>query len=255
MRALIYIQVFLALVFVLPASGQNDTTENSYVVNDTLKEDLGLFIHDEVLDISLRFDITEYRNKKPKDEYLKAIFTYHFNDKDSINKEIRLKSRGEFRNEYCDFPPIRLNLKKTDVVKEELKDVEKMKLVTHCMSGNEEYILKEYLIYKLYNILTDTSFRVRLLRIKYINTHKKSKPIIAYGFLIEPLNLLGDRINPIPQLSCSNSERYKPSFSCRYFAICYLLFFIRFKITHKKTVLSIIENGFTVFQSCHAILR
>jgi hypothetical protein len=186
------------MVFVLPAFSQNDTTENSYVVNDTLKEDIGLFIHDEILDISLRFDITEYRNKKPKDEYMNAIFTYHINEKDSINKEIRLKSRGEFRNEYCDFPPIRLNLKKTDVVKEELKDVEKMKLVTHCMAGSDEYVLKEYLIYKLYNVLTDASFRVRLLRIKYINTHKKSKPIISYGFLIEPLNLLADRINANP---------------------------------------------------------
>ena len=64
-------------------------------------------------------------------------------------------------------------------------------MVTHCQYGNEDYLFKEYLIYKLYNVLTDNSFRVRLVKIEYINTHKKANPIKTYAFLIEPLDLLG----------------------------------------------------------------
>jgi hypothetical protein len=172
-----------------------DTLRNPLEVADTLQQDFGLFTNDEILNLTLRFDITSYKRKKPKEEYMKALLTYHINDKDSINKEIKLKSRGEMRNGYCQFPPLRLNFKKAGFVKTDVAKIETMKMVTHCTSGNEENLLKEYLIYKLYNVMTDTSFRVRLVNIEYINTYKKSKPIKTYAFLIEPLDLLAERTN------------------------------------------------------------
>ena len=91
--------------------------------------------------LALRFDLKEYTRKKPKDEYLKAILTYYINEKDSVNKEVRLKSRGEFRNGYCSFPPIRLNFSKSDFQKPDIKKIDKIKLVTHCQSGNEDVSL------------------------------------------------------------------------------------------------------------------
>ncbi len=197
MRKSIYFLIVLMTFSFLPAFGQNDSVNTDYAVVDTLS-DFGLFTNEDIMQLDLRFDITHYTRKKPKEEYLKAILTYHLNDKDSVNKEIRLKSRGEFRNGYCSFPPVVVNFKKADFKKEDLKQIEKMKLVTHCMSGNEDNLLKEYLIYKLYNVLTDSSFRVRLLRIKYINTYKKSKPILSYGFFIEPVSILAERIKCVP---------------------------------------------------------
>lgn len=179
-------------------SGQNDTINEKFAVVDTLSKDFGLFTNDEIMELTMRFDITHYTKKKPKEEYLKALLTYHFNENDSVNKEIRLRSRGEFRNGYCTFPPVMVNFKKADFKKDDVRKIEKMKLVTHCMSGNEDLLLKEYLIYKLFNVLTDNSFRVRLIKITYINTYKKSKPINSYGFFIEPLDLLAERINAIP---------------------------------------------------------
>ena len=196
MKKTVYLQVLLALIIVLPAKSQNDSID-SYSVNDTLA-DFGLFTRDDILELSLRFDITQYKRKKPKDEYLDAVLTYHISKTDSINKNIRLKSRGQFRNGYCDFPPIALNFKKTEFKMGDLNKLEKMKLVTHCQSGNEDILFKEYLIYKLYNVLTDSSFRVRLLRINYINTFKQSKPIRSYAFFIEPLDLLAERTNSVP---------------------------------------------------------
>ena len=196
MKKTVYLQVLLALIIILPAKSQNDSID-SYSVNDTLA-DFGLFTRDDILELSLRFDITQYKRKKPKDEYLDAVLTYHISKTDSINKNIRLKSRGQFRNGYCDFPPIALNFKKTEFKMGDLNKLEKMKLVTHCQSGNEDIVFKEYLIYKLYNVLTDSSFRVRLLRINYINTFKQSKPIRTYAFFIEPLDLMAERINSVP---------------------------------------------------------
>ncbi len=201
-----YFQVFLIAFSFLPAFGQNDSANIEFAAVDTLS-DFGLFTNEDPLELDLRFDITHYTRKKPKEEYLKAILTYHLNDKDSVNKEIRLKSRGEFRNGYCSFPPIVVNFKKGGFKKEDLKDIEKMKLVTHCMSGNEQNLLKEYLIYKLYNVLTDSSFRVRLLKINYINTYKESKPIRSYGFFIEPVSILADRIKCTPVEALNLTQR------------------------------------------------
>jgi len=195
MRKLIVIQTALALFFALPAFSQNDTI-NPLDVVDTLSQDFGLFTKDDILNLSLRFDMTQYTRKKPKDEYMDAILTYHINETDSINKEIRLKSRGEMRNGYCSLPPIRLNFKKTEFPNaKDLDKIEKLKMVTHCKYGNEDYLLKEFLIYKLFNVLTDTSFRVRLVKMEYINTHKKSKPVNTYAFFIEPVEMLAERVN------------------------------------------------------------
>lgn len=191
----LFIVLFL-LAGTMKLFSQRDSLE-IYSVADTL-EDFGLFTRDDILEMSLRFDITHYVRKKSKEDYMDAILTYHISRDDSVNKMIRLKSRGEFRNGYCDFPPIVLNFKKTEFEIKDLQQLEKMKLVTHCQSGNESNLFKEYLIYKLYNVLTDTSFRVRLVKMNYINTFKASKPIHTYAFFIEPLKLLAERVNAVP---------------------------------------------------------
>lgn len=195
MKKLIFIQTALALFFALPAFSQSDTVASPLEVIDTLNQDFGLFTKDEILHLSLRFDMTQYTRKKPKDEYMDAMLTYHINKTDSVNKEVRLKSRGEMRNGYCSFPPVRLNFKNAGFQKADLSKIEKIKLVTHCQYGNEDYLFKEFLIYKLFNVLTDTSFRVRLVRMEYLNTHKKSKPVNTYAFFIEPVEMLAERVN------------------------------------------------------------
>lgn len=207
MKRVIWIQFILVLFLVLPAFSQNDTIDSPLAAVDTLRHDFGLFANDDILHLSLRFDIREYIRKKPKDEYLKAILTYHINAKDSINKEIRIKSRGIFRNGYCTFPPLSLNFTKTDSIKSDPGRITKIKVVTHCQSGNENYLFKEYLIYKLFNILTEYSFRVRLARIDYISSTGKSKTISTYCFLIEPLHILARRTNSIPVNSTTLGQK------------------------------------------------
>jgi hypothetical protein len=198
MKKLILIQIILVAFFVTPLFSQEAAIDSTQAVSDTLQQDFGLFTNDEILHLALRFDLKEYTRKKPKDEYLKAVLTYYINEKDSVNKEVRLKSRGEFRNGYCSFPPIRLNFSKSDFQKPDIKKIDKIKLVTHCQSGNEDYLFKEYLIYKLYNVLTDYSFRVRLASVDYISTTQKNKVIRSYGFFIEPIELLAERIQAVP---------------------------------------------------------
>ena len=224
MKKIVYILIFLSGFIVRNAFCQIDSTHYPYAIADTHNLNIRLFDSDELFEISLRFDITYYKRKRSDEEYLDAILTYHISNTDSINKEIKVRSRGEFRRTFCDFPPLSLNLKMKDSIGGEFGGINKLKLVTHCSSGNQEYILKEYLIYKLYNVLTDNSFRVRLLRINYINTAKLNKPITEFGFFIEPIQLLEKRTNSVEVKSAKITQKQiKPEMMDRMAIFNYLI--------------------------------
>ena len=189
--------VVLSGITILSSFSQAHPVSDQYAVSDTLDEDIKLFESDELLEISLMFDITHYRRNRDDTEYLPATLVYHTSPTDSIVRNLRVKCRGITRLSICSFPPLMLNFHKTDSVEGEFSRVDKIKMVTHCSAGGEDYLLKEYLIYKLYNVLTDNSFRVRLLRVNYINTFRESKPISAFAFVIEPVENLCKRLDAV----------------------------------------------------------
>lgn len=189
----------LLLVFlsVLPLFGQKDTTGIQNLKAKSLKNGFSLFGSDELLEITLRFDLTTFLKKNLKEGSLDADLTFHLSPADSLTRKIKIKNRGNYRFESCDFPPMELNFKKAVHAYPDSGNIKKLKLVTHCKTGSvqSEYVLREYLVYKMFNLLTDTSFRVRLLKVNYIDTQKKRKPIIQYGIFIEPIGVLAERLN------------------------------------------------------------
>jgi hypothetical protein len=205
----IFLPVLLTIFLASPVVAQNVDTPVQSVISDTTYKSFKLFREDDLLEITLRFDLATYFRTRPKIDYLHAGITFHLSETDSINGDIRLRTRGVFRHSYCVFPPIELNFKKTDFGYSDLDSIAKIKLVTECRSGseNEVYILKEYLAYKLFNVLTDTSFRARLLAINYIDTEKKRKPIRHYGIFIEPVDMLSDRTNTYEVKSASLTQK------------------------------------------------
>ncbi len=156
-----------------------------------------LFEDDKLVEISLQFDLPTYFRTKPRDTYLSANLTIHLSKTDSVSRDIKLKTRGVFRNKYCTYPPIELNFKRAKFGYSDLNKISKLKLAVQCNTGKdkEEYVMREYLAYKLFNVMTDTSFRVRLLSINYIDTQRKKKPVHQYGFFIEPVEMLAARTN------------------------------------------------------------
>ena len=208
MKRIVCTLLVLTLFFPVPLSAQNTKKGKPTEAVDTIFNDFGLFTSDKVLNISLRFNITEYMRKKSKTDYLDATLTYHINEKDSINKELKIRSRGISRNSICNFPPISLNFKKGDLKTDLQKKIEKIKMVTHCNSGNEEYLFTEFIVYKLYNVLTEYSFRVRLVKINYINTARKNKTLQSYAFLIEPLNMLTERTKSFEVENLKLSQKF-----------------------------------------------
>lgn len=195
MKKFITALLLLSGLIIQPLFSQTDSIISTVAIRDTQDVDIRLFDSDEPLDIALRFDISYYKRKKPDTSYMDAILTYYRGDRDSVNKNIKIKARGEVRRTICDFPPLFLNFKMKDSLPGEFIGINKLKIVPYCKIGYEDYVLREYLIYKLYNILTDNSLKVRLFRINFINTAKATKPLMQYGFAIEPLKLFEKRTN------------------------------------------------------------
>lgn len=142
------------------------------------------------IDVNLRRVIA---NKMKKDVVFPAIVTANFDSDKIIREPVTLEVRGNFRKDYCYLPPLKINFKSPAAT--QLSPLGALKLVNTCKlnSVGYEYLLKEYLTYKIYNLLTDKSLRVRLLKINFVDSTGKRKPVEEYGFLIEDVKDMAKR--------------------------------------------------------------
>lgn len=105
-----------------------------------------------------------------------------------FDEPLGLELRGKFRRMKChDMPPLALNLKKSMLRKVGLKDYDKYKLVTHCLDepDSAENLQEEHLCYKLYNQLTDFSFRILYISISYCDSSGDRDCINHVALIIE----------------------------------------------------------------------
>ncbi len=141
--------------------------------------------------------MTSFIRKKNKGLYLDGELTFYSGKGDSISKNVRIKNRGIFRLQFCAFSPMEIYFKKPLYAYKDSGAIKKVKLATQCQQSDMfgDYVLKEYLAYRIFNLFTDTSFRVRLVRVDYIDNTKARKPRRQFGFFIEPVTVLAERIN------------------------------------------------------------
>lgn len=161
------------------------------MVMDTFR----IFGPKEPLEFTVSTDMKALAKNKYKDEYQPAHVIYNLWDSINISREIRIKPRGEFRLKNCSNPPVRVNVKETEEVFELLDGFKKLKMVVPCRGTNayQEYVFTEYLAYKIYNVISDYSFKARLLKLNYYDTSGKVKAGTAYTFIIEDLKALAKR--------------------------------------------------------------
>lgn len=112
-----------------------------------------------------------------------------------VKLPIRLAPRGLTRrqNKICDFPPLRVTFDQRPPATTVFAGEKKLKLVTHCNSnaGFQRHTLLEYASYRLYNLLSPASYRVRLAQIEY---RDNGRPIATrVGFFIEDVDDVAKR--------------------------------------------------------------
>ena len=160
-----------------------------------------LFSSHEVLEITLEADFhtirRDDRNDKDSEER-PAIMRWTNPDGTEKIQDIQVQTRGNFRlsRRNCDIPPLRLNVKKEPTEGTIFEGQDKLKLVVPCKLGQdywEQYLLSEYMIYRMFNLFTPQSFRVRLIRVTYIDTSGEDDSFTRYAFLIEDDDIMALR--------------------------------------------------------------
>jgi len=110
---------------------------------------------------------------------------------------VQLSARGISRRNpaNCEFPPIKIEFKEKPGSASLFKGQKSLKLVTHCRNESryQDYNLLEYAAYKILNVLTPTSFRVRLAEVDYVETGSSSVRIHRLAFLVEDANEMAER--------------------------------------------------------------
>jgi hypothetical protein len=150
-----------------------------------------LFATQEPLRMVLRAPFDDlFRDRSDEAPELPATLTYLSDAGDSVHMDLDVELRGNTRRQRstCSFPPIRLDFPRTRVGETVFAGQNRLKLVTQCREGREEfgqYVLLEYLTYRAFNQLTDLSFRARLLEVTYEDTQGKMDRITRPAFLIE----------------------------------------------------------------------
>lgn len=188
-RKLINIRNFVfccTLLFVtINAKGQGASVKNN------------LFDSEEVITIRLKGDVKDLLNDRT-DTPVDFPFELSFLNKDSseIMLPVKMKTRGHFRRmkENCSYPPLLIQFPKEGTqVNTVFNQQHKLKLVMPCKS--DQYVIKEWLAYKLYNLITPLSFKARLVKVILEDSKNGKKQSPFYGLLLEEEKQMAKRNN------------------------------------------------------------
>ena len=181
--------IFSVLFFYTLGYASADPAENPKSIFEMMEVD-------KVLELRIDADLDSIIAQRRSAEGLVTSVSFKGKNGKLQEWEAKLSARGKFRRVHCEVPPLKLDFKKGDLREQGLAEFDDFKLVTHCVpdpTEAKELVLREYLIYKLYNELTDYSFRVQLTRITYRNPYT-GKEDEQWGFLIEDTAELSARI-------------------------------------------------------------
>lgn len=174
----------LALLFLLPLQLSAQEAQ-------TAEARLGLFDYlcqqrDSLSVLALETNWTKLVRKKDDEAYQDGKLSFIGPGGSAADIIVQLRARGNMRKEVCYYPPVRLKIEKKLLRDMGFAPFNKLKLVLSCKSGprDENCLLREYLAYKLYEIL-EPDYHLRTALIKLQGLQEGDERFFAYAFLVE----------------------------------------------------------------------
>lgn len=155
-----------------------------------------LFQSEEPLPVRLRYSDKDMRKDTNDSTYIMSMMGYQKPDGSWDSLEIRAHARGNWRRENCFLTPVMVKFKKKDVEGTVFEGQKEMKLVLPCRNNDlgQDYVVKEYMAYKIYEPISPFHFKTRRLAIEMTDDKgSKSKTYQVEGFLIEDIDEIADR--------------------------------------------------------------
>ncbi|MCH4822211.1 hypothetical protein ML462_03410 [Gramella lutea] len=156
-----------------------------------------LFSEQEIMTISLRYSNKDIKKETNDSTFISTYLKYKTGSPAWDSLEVRLRKRGQFRLKNCYYAPLKLKIKKKKSLETTFQGHKNLKLVLPCLAQRDmnDNVMKEYLAYKLYEIISPYHFKTRLVEINYEEDRgKKIKPHELKGFLVEDDKHVAERI-------------------------------------------------------------
>ena len=171
-----------------------------------------LFGSDQIMEIAVTADFSTLCRPRETEEceFTPSRLEYRDASGSPQSIPIELKIRGGWRSlsENCSVPLLWVSFKPEDVAGTPFEGQTLLPLTTHCGKGAsidpqlrgirladyEQYLLREFLGHRLYNLITETSIRVRLLHISYPKTDGHGSWVRHYAFFSEHFDSLAARV-------------------------------------------------------------
>jgi len=163
--------------------------QSLWAQNDPGKSDKPdkLFASEDTLNVNVTGPWRDIQRDATNQQPYPGKLEYKDDQGNTVSLDITVQRRGITRQRVCEFPPIRLRFDKEEVKGTSFRGQDSLKLVTHCESPKrfEQYFILEMLSYRMYNLITDYSFRVRPLNVNYIDSETGKTTEDRFAFLIE----------------------------------------------------------------------
>ncbi|MAT55935.1 MAG: hypothetical protein CMN32_15790 [Saprospirales bacterium] len=169
----------------------------------------------DVIEAKLIVSLDSIESHRKSNDYFPARIEFDNVMGGVIKYDIKVKTRGKFRRRTCDMPPLKLDFSKKDLEAAGLLPFDDLKLVTHCLEDaaySDKLVLKEYLAYKMYNLVTPYSYRVQLLRLTYQDANDPDRKLKRWAFVLESDDELAARIGGVECKNCMGQpeDRFDP---------------------------------------------
>jgi len=150
------------------------------------------------LSIQLQFSTKDIKKNNNDSIYIKSILFVQSEGSTWDSLKIKLRARGNHRRRNCYYAPLKLKLKKKVSRGTIFEGNTKLKLVLPCLleKDNDDLVLKEYMAYKLYELISPYHFKTRLANIEF-NEEKRNriKKHKLKGILLEDIDQVAKRHN------------------------------------------------------------
>jgi hypothetical protein len=188
------------------------TVAGAQTSDSTKRADVPAFFQSQdPIEVTFTTNIGKIRgDKRENPPWRPATLTYRGIEGSLVTVPVKARTRGIWRLKMCEFPPLRLNFSKETSQGTIFNKLDKPKLVSYChdMDSYEQYILQEYQLYRIYQLLTPVSHKARLLKFVYADSADGKVRARRYGIVMEEPNALAARLggNVIDQKGARASD-------------------------------------------------
>jgi hypothetical protein len=166
--------------------------------SDSLLEEKRLFEQNDLLPVKLKYSRKVLKKETNDSTFMDSELVYQMKNGDWKTLSLKIRARGNFRRKNCYFTPLKLKIKKKEAKETIFKGQKKLKMVLPCLneSSKDDNVIKEYVIYKMFEVISPYSFSTRLIDVEYEDTKvKKSKLYQLKGILIEDDETVAKRLD------------------------------------------------------------